>query len=132
VFPQDRYPFPEAAVRERWRLALVDPAVEVVIAEVAGRAVGIAAIRPEWLDGLYLVPELWGRGVGGRLHDHAVARLRGLGCERCHLWVLEENPRARRFYEQRGWQLNGETRVVPFPPNPIDVGYTLVIGARET
>jgi len=39
--------------------------------------------------------------------------------------VLEENARARRFYERRGWQENGRTRVVPFPPNPLDVGYTL-------
>jgi hypothetical protein len=39
--------------------------------------------------------------------------------------VLEDNARARRFYERHGWQENGETRVVPFPPNPLDVGYLL-------
>jgi hypothetical protein len=42
---------------------------------------------------------------------------------RAKLWTLEENWEARRFYERRGWTLNRETRVVPFPPNPIDVQY---------
>ena len=51
--------------------------------------------------------------------------MRDLGSVRCHLWVLEDNARARRFYERRGWEENGETRVVEFPPNPLDVGYTL-------
>jgi hypothetical protein len=40
--------------------------------------------------------------------------------------VLEENRRARRFYEKRGWRMNGETRVVEYPPHPIDVGYSFV------
>jgi hypothetical protein len=39
--------------------------------------------------------------------------------------VLEGNERARRFYKVLGWRENGDTRVVPFPPNPIDVGYTI-------
>ena len=44
--------------------------------------------------------------------------------------VLEHNDRARRFYERLGWRENGETRVVPFPPNPIDVGYTIDLETR--
>jgi hypothetical protein len=27
--------------------------------------------------------------------------------------------------EMLGWRENGGTQVVPFPPNPIDVGYTI-------
>jgi hypothetical protein len=41
------------------------------------------------------------------------------------LWVLEDNSRARRFYERRGWRENGESRIVEFPPNPLDIGYSL-------
>lgn len=124
VFPPDEYPFPGEAVLERWQRALADPDEDVVVAELDARAVGLSAVRPEWLDALYVIPPFWGTGVGGRLHDHALAWMRKLGCKRSHLWVLEENARARRFYENRGWRLNGETRVVPFPPYPIDVGYT--------
>ena len=38
--------------------------------------------------------------------------MRTLGSPFCKLWVLEDNVRARRFYERRGWRENGEARVV--------------------
>ena len=72
-----------------------------------------------------MLPDFWGAGVARALHDRAVARLRELGHERARLWVLEQNQGARRFYERRGWRPDGSTRVVPYPPNPLDVGYTL-------
>jgi GNAT superfamily N-acetyltransferase len=125
IFPPDLYPFPMDEVRERWTTALADPDVSVLVADVDARPVGLAGYRSEWLDGLYVVPDVWARGVGRELHDHVLARLRELGSARCHLWVLEANDRARRFYERHGWRENGETRVVPSPPNPIDVGYTI-------
>jgi GNAT superfamily N-acetyltransferase len=97
----------------------------VFVAESAGEPVGVAAARSGGLDGLYVVPEHWGTGVADRLHDAALDHCRSLGDGECRLWVLEENGRARRFYERRGWRLDGTTRVVPFPPNPLDVGYTI-------
>jgi GNAT superfamily N-acetyltransferase len=111
-------------VRERWEAALGDPEVTVLVYD-DGQIVGVAGSRPCWLDGLYVLPSRWGRGVGRELHDEALARLRAAGCDRAHLWVLEGNDRARRVYERLGWRENGETRVVPFPPNPIDAGYSL-------
>lgn len=59
------------------------------------------------------------------MHDAALAPL---DCVEVKLWVLEDNGRARRFYEKRGWVQNGEERVVEYPPNPLDVGYSLVHG----
>jgi GNAT superfamily N-acetyltransferase len=128
VFPPERYPFPRDAVLERWTATLADTDASVLVAERAGRMVGLAAVRPGWLDGLYVHPDLWGSGVGRALHDDATALLRRAGCGRCHLWVLEHNARARRFYERLGWRENGRVREVPFPPNPLDVGYTLELG----
>ena len=58
------------------------------------------------------------------LHDAAVAAMPD--CPELRLWTLEANHRARRFYERRGWRLNGETRVVPYPPSPLDVGYSFI------
>lgn len=124
IFPPERYPYPTEAVRERWQEALDDPEVTVIVADER-RAVGVVMSRPEWLDGLYVRPEWWGRGVGRALHDEVLARQRAAGATRCHLWVLEANDRARRLYERLGWRESGETRVVPFPPNPIDVGYRI-------
>jgi GNAT superfamily N-acetyltransferase len=124
VFPPDRYPFPRDAVRERWEELLTGGAHRVLIEERDGGPVGVAAVRPGWLDGLYVLPDWWGSGVAASLHDAALEHLRVLGGTECRLWVLEHNTRARAFYERRGWELDGTTRVVPFPPNPLDVGYT--------
>ena len=90
--------------------------------------VGVAAIEGEWLNGLYVVPAEWGTGVAERLHDAAVEAI-AAGHTEAKLWCLEENRRARRFYEKRGWHVNGEMRVVPYPPQPLDVGYSLDLSA---
>jgi GNAT superfamily N-acetyltransferase len=123
VFPPERYPYPRDAVLERWAAVLADPDAHVVVAE-NGDVVGVSCVRRDWLDGLYVVPERWATGVGTALHDRALEIVAKRGLAMCHLWVLEANNQARRFYERRGWRENGTTRVVPYPPNPIDVGYT--------
>ena len=125
IFPPERYPYPIAEIRQRWSDALADPVMTVLVAEQDTAIGGVAGCRAEWLDGLYVTPALWGHGVGRELHDEVLDRLRAGGSTRCHLWVLEHNDRARRFYERLGWRENGDRRVVPFPPNPIDVGYTI-------
>jgi GNAT superfamily N-acetyltransferase len=118
VYPPELYPFPDDAVRERWRAF---PGT-VLAAERDGRVVGIAAVDDCWLHGFYVLPEHWGSGVAGELHAAALAAL--AGCAEIRLWTLERNGRGRRFYEKHGWRPNGETRVVPFPPHPLDVGYS--------
>ena len=84
---------------------------------------GSVSVGGEFLRTLYVLPSRWRTGVGSALHDHALERLRARGRQRARLWTLEENGPGRRFYEKRGWTLSAETRVVPFPPNPIDVQY---------
>ena len=98
----------------------------MLVDEDGGAAVGVAGCRAEWLDGLYVLPEWWSRGVGRALHDEVLARLRTDGCERCHLWVLEHNDRARAVLRAaRPARERRHSRVVPFPPNPIDLGYSI-------
>jgi GNAT superfamily N-acetyltransferase len=116
-------------VRENWQTALADPEVEIYLAEVFeagfdGEPIASVGIGHGFLGTLYVLPQHQGSGVGSLLHDHALERLRTLGFAEAKLWTLEENHGARRFYERRGWSLNGETREVPFPPNPLDVGYS--------
>jgi len=127
IFPPELYPFPLDAVRERWQESVADPGLEVLVADEGGAPVGVAGSRAEWLDGLYVLPQWWSRGVGKRLHDEVLERQRGFGSTQCHLWVLEHNDRARRFYERLGWRENGDSRVVPFPPHPIDLGYSVTL-----
>ncbi|HUI36362.1 MAG TPA: GNAT family N-acetyltransferase, partial [Gaiellaceae bacterium] len=120
IFPPELYPFPMGEIIERWESSIDDPAVTVLVREEDRAAVGVAGSSAEWLDGLYVLPEWWRRGVGRDLHDEVLVRQRAEGRTSCNLWVLEENARARRFYERLGWRENGETRVVPFPPHPTD------------
>jgi diamine N-acetyltransferase len=125
IFPPELYPYPRKAIRARWAEALMDRAKRVLIAIAEDEPAGATCVSEEWLEGLYVVPRRWGTGLADVLHREALDFVRALGSTRCHLWVLEDNARARRFYERRGWKENGEVRVVPFPPNPLDVGYTL-------
>jgi len=107
-------PYPDEAVLKRWEGFPGD----VLVCERDGEIVGVAGIEGEWLHGFYVLPAWWGTGVADELHEAAVAA----GVSR--LWCLEENHRARHFYEKHGWELNGETRVVEYPPHPLDVGYS--------
>jgi GNAT superfamily N-acetyltransferase len=120
IFPPESYPFPREAVLERWRTA-----TDTIFADPDGH--GFVAVAPPWLDALYVRPAAWGSGLADRLHEQAIEALRAAGVETARLWVLEENRRARRFYERHGWYADGSTREVPFPPHPIDVGYSLVL-----
>jgi len=124
IFPPDRYPFPDDAVHADWQSALADPQLEIYVIEIDGKPAGSVAIGHGFLRNLYVLPQHQGSGLGSTLHDHALERLRDLGLNEAKLWTLEGNHDARRFYERRGWNLNGETREVPFPPNPLDVGYS--------
>ena len=127
IFPPELYPYPTDVVAQRWEEFLADDEMIVLVAEEDGAVTGVAALSTEWLDALYVLPQWWNRGVGRALHDEVLARQRADGCARCHLWVLEHNDRARRFYERLGWAENGSSRVVPFQPKPIDVGYSIAL-----
>ena len=59
---------------------------------------------------LYLLPEYMGRGFGKALLEAAVEALAGQGFREVLLWVLEENRRARRFYERAGFSCSGDRR----------------------
>lgn len=78
---------------------------QVLVAELDGRVAGFAAVVGGQLDGLFVEPELWGKGIGRALTDAAVrdARRRGFT-----LWVVA-NPAARGFYERCGFSVEGET-----------------------
>jgi GNAT superfamily N-acetyltransferase len=88
----------------------------------------VAALAHIFRAGSYVDFGYWATWIGSALRDWALGHIRILGTTRCHVWVLEENTAARRFYERRRWRENGRTRAVPYPPHPLDVGYTRELG----
>lgn len=79
---------------------------QVIVAEMEGTIVGFAAVVGGELDGLFVEPDLRGRGIGRVLVDAAVreARDRGLA-----LTVIAA-PSARVFYESCGFSVEGEAQ----------------------
>ena len=72
---------------------------ELWVAEDDGALAGILVLDGEFVDQLYVEPDLAGRGIGGALL--AVAkRERPQGLQ---LWAFQTNTGARRFYERHGF-----------------------------
>jgi len=98
---------------ETWRRWL-DGGAEVTVAEVSGQVVGFAMdgtgrhvgddqpVRDRELYSLYVLAAHHGTGIGQALLDTVLAP--GTPAQ---LWVAENNPRARRFYERNGFLPDG-------------------------
>ena len=100
--------------RAGWERALSEGDVAAWVAQEAdGPVVGFVSIgdsrdAPDEgeLFAIYVLPESWGSGAGSELMAVARDALRA-AYPTSILWVLEDNPRARRFYEREGWALDG-------------------------
>lgn len=57
---------------------------------------------------IYSLPESWGSGAGKALLDFMLEKLREQGFSAAHLWVLDKNMRAQRFYEKCGFSASGK------------------------
>lgn len=71
----------------------------------------------------YVLPGRWGCGVGGRLLSHALAALAAAGRHDISLWVLEDNHRARRFYESFGFRAEGGRKLLDLGEPVAEVRY---------
>jgi GNAT superfamily N-acetyltransferase len=106
----------------------------VLVGEVGGRVVAVgsvgafrqraAADDPSgelWM--LNADPSVFGTGAGPAVHEAALDRLAVSGHRRAVLWVVRDNPRARRFYEREGWRADGHEVVA-------DMGGAAVVELR--
>ncbi|MDE6863217.1 MAG: GNAT family N-acetyltransferase [Eubacterium sp.] len=57
---------------------------------------------------IYFLPEYMSKGYGISLLEQAVDELKTMGFQKIFLWVLEDNHRARHFYEKYGFKNSGE------------------------
>jgi GNAT superfamily N-acetyltransferase len=114
--------YPEKLSRAGWTMRL---------AECGDTLLGVSIFGPRLerpgaleIDALYVAPERQGQRVGSYLlADALTAHAAG----DVVLWCAEQNHRARRFYEAKGFQLDGRTvdwRPIPNVGVP-QLGYTL-------
>lgn len=95
-----------------WSDTLSSCSWDSFVAVIDGKYVGTTSVSPardEAMSGwgeiisIYLLPEYIGKGLGKRLLDTAVSELTKMGCVKIYLWVLEDNIKARIFYEKNGF-----------------------------
>ena len=56
---------------------------------------------------IYLLEAFWNNSYGKQMMDFAVEKLKRAGYREVIVWVLEDNQRARRFYEKYGFVHDG-------------------------
>lgn len=94
-----------------------DESKGLLVSERDGHVAGFSMLAASDDEGwgevlaIYASPDHWGVGVGYDLMAASVAWLHEQGYKRAMLMVLENNPRARTFYERQGWSLGKRIRI---------------------
>ncbi len=94
-----------------------DESKGLLVAEQDGHVAGFSMLAASYDEGwgevlaIYASPDHWGVGVGYELMAASVEWLQEQGYQRAMLMVLENNPRARTFYERQGWSLGKRIRI---------------------
>jgi ribosomal protein S18 acetylase RimI-like enzyme len=84
------------------------------------------------LYALYVHPAWWSTGTGRTLMDRVLAKVSSAGYQSITLWVLEENARARRFYERAGFAPNDARHVLDDLGGVIEIRYRRALGPGTT
>lgn len=106
---------------DRVRDSMGKPDVMLLIAEDAGVCVGMGLAMQSRADGgsgppepgvcfismIFVAPDRWGEGIGGRLVDAVLAEAESQGFVTARLWTHLDNERAQRLYEYRGFHRTG-------------------------
>ena len=115
VFPAEELDRGGFIHADRWtdRLVRAPAGWCTFVVERDGEIVGFSSVGPSRdesgigeLYAIYVDPDQWSTGAGRTLIEHAELELRTEYSE-VTLWVLEDNPRARQFYERAGWAVDG-------------------------
>lgn len=108
---------------EGWRERLSNKKSEskTYVVELNNKVVGFVSVGPCRDNDLPSnVGELWsiyvdqnniGKGIGTLLHNSALDYLRNLKFQEAILWVITLNEKTRKWYESKGWKVEGKTAV---------------------
>lgn len=126
--------------RVLWTRTLSDGTFDVFVAELGGHVAGFVSsgpaedkTAPGELFALYVAPSDWGKRAGRTLLERAETALRDAGFDTAVLWVLKDNPRARRLYEAAGWRADGgRKRLTEGRGDAVEVRYRKPIAASPS
>jgi len=131
----DNLPSEQERRTERFRQTLYEPnGCQYYCAELDGEMVGMLIFnksrdedKPDAgeIYAIYLRGKLWGKGYGREMMDFALDELNHMGHRETVVWVLEENARARRFYEKCGFHPDGVSKEIVLGSPLIEVRYVL-------
>ncbi len=125
----------------RWRVESLRQDGAIWVAAESGSIVGFcttslsdepdAAADTVEVGWLYVSPDRLGEGVGSGLLAQAISSAADQGFAEATLWVYADNERARRFYENAGWQLDGsEQRKQRGDTRPLGLRYRITLPPR--
>lgn len=109
IIPQN---YLDSIPKGRWAGSITKDGMTSFVLLENGRMIGTAAIcKSRWgqysdygeIVSIYLLPDFIGHGYGSFLLKRCIEELNSLGFDKILLWVLEDNIRARRFYEKNGF-----------------------------
>jgi ribosomal protein S18 acetylase RimI-like enzyme len=109
---------------ERVRSYIRKPDAFLLLAEDAGEAVGMGVGMQGLADDgagppvpglchiamIFVAPERWGEGIGGRVLGGVLEEARSRGYERAQLWTHADNSHAQRLYERAGFRRTGREK----------------------
>lgn len=104
---------------DRWQQRLEDKTHITLVCEIGNHLAGFTRFGPTRdadddarfvgeLYAIYVAPAYWGQGVGHALWLESLRVLAAHSFAEVTVWVLEENARARRFYERAGFALESD------------------------
>ena len=102
----------------RWASKVDNPSWHTLVCLEDGQIIGTSSFCESRFDvfegygeiiSIYLLPEYVGKGCGRQLMERALSELRKQRYTKAFLWVLEENNRARAFYEKIGFVLSDKS-----------------------
>jgi ribosomal protein S18 acetylase RimI-like enzyme len=107
-----------------WRQWYVEPEAEIWLAVRSGRPVAFSRLLPApdnadspsnagEVTHLYAAPSVLGHGVGRALFSRVLSAAQSRHFDSLILWVLEDNDRARKFYERFGLRPDGARKTNP-------------------
>ena len=114
IIPQD---YLDQIPEGRWADKIVTPGWNTLVCIENGEYIGTSSFCRSRFEqysesgeviSIYFLPEYMGKGYGYRLLSKVVNELKNQGFEEVFLWVLEDNHRARKFYEKFGFLCTGD------------------------